>query len=194
MRTYAYLRINPNSNFVSEKYISLLRDLGYSVQKNRLIVEEVLACKSIFYRDKILNLIEYSLEEDDLLIVKSIDCLGRNFDEIIKIINKIYIKKIRIICIDYSKNEISGELKTIFLHFLKISFEFESLFLVNSKMEVVDNMTKKVGRPEVLNNDQKDKVILLYKQGISVYSLAKKFSVTRTVIQRVISNAKSRVI
>lgn len=48
---------------------------------------------------------------------------------------------------------------------------------------------KKVGRPEILNLEQKKEVISKFKQGYSVYSLAKEYSVTRTVINRLLEKA-----
>ena len=44
-----------------------------------------------------------------------------------------------------------------------------------------------MGRPEILNDNQKEEVIEKFKQGYTIYSLAKEYSVTRTVIQRLLS-------
>ncbi|ENV01897.1 recombinase family protein [Acinetobacter sp. JW] len=189
MRTYAYVRIEPNLQFEFSRYISFFSEYGYKIQKNRLVVEEVSVDKSIIYRDKFLNLISYSLEEGDILVIKSMDCLGNSFEEILGIVDKIDQKKIRLICLDYSKNEINGDLKIFFLHFLKLSAEFEKLFKSDNKRLKDQKPTRKVGRPEILNNEQKNRVIELFKKGYSVYSLAKEFSVTRTVIQRILNNA-----
>lgn len=189
MRTYAYVRIEPNLQFEFSRYISFFNEYGYNIQKNRLVVEEVSVDKSVIYRDKFLNLISYSLEEGDILVIKSIDCLGNSFEEILSIFDKIEQKKIRLICLDYSKNEINGDLKIFFLHFLKLSAEFEKLFKTDNKKCKDLKPARKVGRPEILNNEQKNRVIELFKKGYSVYSLAKEFSVTRTVIQRVLNNA-----
>ncbi|MCU4426041.1 recombinase family protein [Acinetobacter sp. WU_MDCI_Abxb74] len=195
MRTYAYVRIEPNLQFEFSRYISFFSEYGYKIQKNRLVVEEVSVGKSIAYRDKFLNLISYSLEEGDALVIKSMDCLGNSFEEILGIVDKIDQKKIRLICLDYSKNEINGDLKIFFLHFLKLSAEFEKLFKSDNKIFKDHKPTRKVGRPEILNNEQKNRVIELFKKGYSVYSLAKEFSVTRTVIQRILNNAtKSNIL
>jgi putative DNA-invertase from lambdoid prophage Rac len=103
MRTYAYVRLEPNLQVESGKFLSFFNEYGYKIQRNRLVLEEVSVNKSIIYRDKFLNLISYSLEEEDVLVIKSIDCLGSNFEEILAITDKIHQKKIRLICLDYSK-------------------------------------------------------------------------------------------
>lgn len=187
MRTYAYVRLDPNLQVESGKFLSFFNEYGYKIQRNRLVLEEVSVNKSIIYRDKFLNLISYSLEEEDVLVIKSIDCLGSNFEEILAITDKIHQKKIRLICLDYSKNEINGDLKIFFIHFLKMCFEFEKLSRCNNDKDY--KVIKKVGRPEILTSDQKNQVVEMYKKGSSVYFLAKHFSVTRTVIQRILDKA-----
>lgn len=52
----------------------------------------------------------------------------------------------------------------------------------------------KVGRPEILNKKQKKEVLEKFKNGQSVYSLAKQYSVTRTVIQRLLVKSSENII
>ncbi|MCR4532677.1 recombinase family protein [Acinetobacter venetianus] len=189
MRIYGYVRVDPTQNLDEKSFISFFYNCGFTIKKNRLILEEVFVDKSLIYRDKLHNLIDYSLEDGDLLIIKSIDCLGCNFSEITEISNKIFQKKIRLICLDYSKNELSGDLRTFYLHFLKICCDFEKQFDFSNHIN--KKTAKKVGRPEILSNEQKKQVIDMFKKGWTIYSLAKHFSVTRTVIQRVIRNSRN---
>lgn len=188
MRTYAYIRVDPYDNIDKVNYISIFKDYGYNIQKNRLVVEEVLVSKSICYRNIFMNLINYSLEQEDSLVIKSLDCLGNSFDEIYNTLKEIDEKRIKLICLDYSKSEINGELKVFFIHFLSMCKEFEKKFSLSNNIDIKN--TKKVGRPEILNEKQKAKVIEMYKKGHTVYGLAKNFSVTRTVIQRILDKTK----
>lgn len=188
MRTYAYIRVDPYDNIDKVNYISIFKDYGYNIQKNRLVVEEVLVSKSICYRNIFMNLINYSLEQEDRLVIKSLDCLGNSFDEIYNTLKEIDEKRIKLICLDYSKSEINGELKVFFIHFLSMCKEFEKKFSLSNNIDIKN--TKKVGRPEILNEKQKAKVIEMYKKGHTVYGLAKNFSVTRTVIQRILDKTK----
>lgn len=193
MRIFAYIRVNPDETIDPHKYISIFGGSGYHIQKSRLIVEEVLVEKSISYRDKFSNLVNYALEEGDSLIVKGIDCLGNSFEEILNIINKIEQKKVRLVCMDYSKNEINGDLKTIFIHFLKLCTDFEKKLDVHHNFCEINRSVKRVGRPEKLTEDQKIQVIENFKKGKSIYCLAKDFSVTRTVIRRVLDKNKCNI-
>ncbi|MDC5569234.1 recombinase family protein, partial [Acinetobacter baumannii] len=181
MRIYAYFRVGSGSSIEPSDYLDYLSKNGYQIQLNRLIFEEVSVETSIVYREKIINLVNYSLEEDDILIIKGLDSLGANFIEIEKFVNIINDKKIRLICLDFSKDEIKDNLKKIFFHFIKMGADFENKFSKNSAERNIK--TKRVGRPEILNSEQKKEVIKKFKIGHSVYSLAKEYSVTRTVIQ-----------
>ncbi|MCT9979427.1 recombinase family protein [Acinetobacter sp. I-MWF] len=187
MRIYAYLRVEPGFKEDLNEYYSFFNKYGYHIQKNRLIWEEVAVDTPIFYRDKIVNLVNYSLEEDNILIIKGLDSLGANFVEISEFINIIESRKIILICLDYSRNEIKGDIKRIFFHFIKMGANFEMNFKRNKKSNLKSDAVKRVGRPEILNNDQKREVVEKFKKGFSVYSLAKEYSVTRTVIQRLLN-------
>jgi len=188
MRTFAYVRVDPDEQIDIRKCISIFNDSGYNIQKNRLIIEEVSVEKSISYREKFIKLVYYGLEEGDGLIIKSIDCLGSCFEEIFDIVYKIEQKKISLICMDYSKNVIQGDIKIFFLHFLKLCLEFEKL-KSNRKLQLKNSkVTKNIGRPEKLNAEEKHMVVAKYKQSSSVYRLAKEFEVSRTVIQRILAN------
>uniref|UniRef100_UPI00148F2A9B resolvase n=1 Tax=Acinetobacter guillouiae TaxID=106649 RepID=UPI00148F2A9B len=127
-----------------------------------------------------------------ILIIKGLDSLGANFVEISEFINIIESRKIILICLDYSRNEIKGDIKRIFFHFIKMGANFEMNFKRNKKSNLKSDAVKRVGRPEILNNDQKREVVEKFKKGFSVYSLAKEYSVTRTVIQRLLNKETER--
>jgi putative DNA-invertase from lambdoid prophage Rac len=92
MRIYGYFRENPNRLKNLQDRINLNK-FGYSIPSNRLIIESVTVETSVIYRDKFMALINLTLEEEDLLIVKSFDCLGKDFKEIYNSVHKIYQKK-----------------------------------------------------------------------------------------------------
>lgn len=186
MRVYAYVRIDPNKQIDQAYFINFFKKHGYAIPNNRLLFEEVTVDTSIQYRDKIRNLVKHNLEIGDILIVKGLDCLGANFSEVKEMIHLIYQQGIILICSEFSKNEIKGDLKKIFFHFISMGCEFEQQVVSYKKELKKTNISNKVGRPELLNAKQKEIVLNKFKKGQSVYSLAKEFEVTRTVIQRIL--------
>jgi len=196
MRTYAYMRINSNiDEFDKEKdfFISLLNSFNHKVQYSRVVVELISVDKSITLRSMFFNLINYSLEEGDFLIVKGIDCLGNSFKEILSTIILIEKKQIKLIILDYLNSELKEDIKNNFIHFIEICINFEQLFLFDQAIQKNHKLSKKVGRPEKLTNDQKQEVINKFKKGFSVYSLAKDLAVSRTVIQRIIEKSSDEL-
>lgn len=192
MRTYAYLRIDPHNTKDPNIYLNFFNDQGYHVQKNRILLEEVTVDTPVAHRDRIINLINYGIEENDLLIIKGLDSLGSCFADIFELFRIISEKKIRLVCLDYSKNEIKGDLKKIFIHFLKLSIDFERKYKNYKKNNHKETTVRKVGRPEILNSEEKEEVLQKFKKGHSVYSLAKEYSVTRPVIQRILNKASKK--
>jgi len=192
MRIYAYIRINSNIEDVQkekESFISLLETFDHKVHPNRVILELVSVDKSIVIRNIFFNLINYSLEECDFLIVKGIDCLGNSFEEILSTVILIGKKKIKLIILDYANSELKEDIKNNFIHFMEISMIFEKLFIPDQAAHKNHRLSKKGGRPEKLTSDQKKDVINKFKKGFSVYSLAKDLAVSRTVIQRIIEKS-----
>ncbi|ENV01896.1 MULTISPECIES: recombinase family protein [Acinetobacter] len=192
MRIYAYIRTNSNIEDLGkekESFISLLESFNHKVHPNRVIFELVAVDKSIAIRNIFFNLINYSLEEGDFLIVKGIDCLGNSFQEILSTVILIEKMKIKLIILDYANFELKEDIKNNFIHFIEICIAFEKLFISNQVTQKNHRLSKKVGRPEKLTDSQKQDVINKFKKGFTVYSLAKDLAVSRTVIQRVIEKS-----
>ena len=185
MRIYFYSRKDPNMKDQDFSYVSYLESFGFKVDEARIIIEELSIDIPISFRNKFISLIEYGLEKGDMLIVKSLDDLGSNFHEICKILEKIENKGLEFICLDFSKSIINGELKEIFIDILKMCFDFESKY--NNSKILKKNLSKKSGRPEILNEKQKEEVLCKIKKGRTIYSIAKEYDVTRTVIQRIMN-------
>lgn len=192
MRIYAYIRTNSNIEDLGnekESFISLLETFNHKVHPNRVIFELVAVDKSIAIRNIFFNLINYSLEEGDFLIVKGIDCLGNSFQEILSTVILIEKMKIKLIILDYANLELKEDIKNNFIHFIEICIAFEKLFISNQVTQKNHRLSKKVGRPEKLTDSQKQDVINKFKKGFTVYSLAKDLAVSRTVIQRIIEKS-----
>lgn len=188
MRIYGYIRVEPNDIKNSNNNFDFFSKYGYEIPYSRIVLEEVTVDTPILYRDKIVNLINYGLEDGDLLIVQGIDSLGSNFEEILFLIGVMDKKNIKLVCLDYAKVEIAGDMKVLLKHFLKICVDYE-IKLKQPRKEVTNSLIKRVGRPEILNSSQKEEVLNKFKRGSSVYALAKEYSVTRTVIQRILDKA-----
>ncbi|MCU4313902.1 recombinase family protein [Acinetobacter bereziniae] len=191
MRAYAYFRTEEVSK-EDFNYADYLKKYGYEIPKNRFIFEQVKVGIPLNFRQNLIILINYTLESGDLLIIDGIDSLGSDFKEIYSIVSVIFKKGIRLVCLEFSKKEIKGDVKKIFLHFLKMCSDFDR----KVKLEKMGGRKKinKIGRPEILSKEKKKEIIEKFKNGQSVYALARQYSVARTVIQRLLSQAAENII
>ena len=191
MRAYAYFRVEGLS--VNEfNYADYILGYGYEIPQNRLVFEQVKVGIPLEFRHKLISLINYTLESGDLLLIDGIDSLGSDFKEIYSTVNFIFKKGIRLVCLEFSKKEIKGNIKKIFFHFLKICSDFDGK--LQSEKRTGNKKISKVGRPEILTKTQKNEVLERFKNGQSVYSLAKEYEVTRTVIQRLLAKSSDTII
>lgn len=185
MSNYAYFRVDCSIDNEVD-YSSIMQNSNYEFLESKIFIEEVKAEISLKYRDVFINLINYTMEKNDLLFIKGIDSLGSNFNEILFSMNLIVKKEIRLVCYDFCKEEIDGKVKEAFMNFLKLFSDFENNKRKSKKI-IDTNNNKRVGRPEILSQKQKEEVLSMFESGDSVYSIARKYSVARTVIQRIIS-------
>lgn len=191
MRAYTYFRVNEFSEEMVQ-YSNFLSMVGLEIPKSRMIVEEVKNAVSLKYRNKFLYLINHSMRGGDCLFISGIDSLGSNFSEINSSIKLIFNKNIKLVCFDFSTKEINGDVQKIFIHFLELASDFEEA-ICHSKKIIPNKNVKRAGRPEILNKKQKSEAMALFKKGQSIYSIAKHFSVTRTVILRLISKSSINI-
>ncbi|NUG70431.1 recombinase family protein [Acinetobacter bereziniae] len=190
MRAYAYFRTDEVSK-EDFNYVDYLKKYGYEIPKNRFIFEQVKIGIPLKFRQKLIILINYTLESGDLLIIDGIDSLGSDFKEIYSNVSTIFKKGIRLVCLEFSKKEIKGDVKKIFFHFLKMCSDFDR----KVKLEKMGGRKKinKIGRPEILTKKKKKEIIEKFKNGQSVCALARQYAVARSVIQRLLSQATANI-
>ena len=92
VRTYAYFRIDELS-MDEFNYADYILGYGYEIPKNRLVFEQVKIGIPLEFRHKLINLINYTLENGDLLLIDGIDSLGSDFKEIYSSVNFIFKKE-----------------------------------------------------------------------------------------------------
>jgi len=78
MKTYGYARVS-SIDQNEDRQLSALEEMG--VKKTNIFVDKISG--KDFTRPQYLKLVK-QLKENDLLYITSIDCLGRNYDEILE--------------------------------------------------------------------------------------------------------------
>ena len=189
--TYGYIRISSKDQNEDRQVIAL-RDFG--VTDNHIYIDK--QSGKDFDRPQYKQLIK-RLKPDDILVIKSIDRLGRNFFEILEQWKMITVdKKAAIVIIDMpildtrkQKNDLTSQLiSSLVLQLLSYVAQVERDFIRQRQREGIDAAMArgvKFGRTSMTRPVQFDSVRESWKQGkISARAAAKLLGVSHSTFLR----------
>ena len=199
MRTIAYLRISTNKQDLDNQRLSIL-DYAY---KNKIDIDsfieiQISAKKNI--RERKIDLLLAKLKENDTLIVTELSRLGRSLGQIIRIVDELIRRKVKLISIKENiKLNDEGNLQTkVMIALFSIFAEIEhDLISQRTKqgMATAKAKGKKIGRPKgalgksKLDGKEEDIKDLLSKK-VSKASIARIMGVSYTGLCSFIKNRK----
>ena len=189
--TYGYIRISSKDQNEDRQVIAL-RDFG--VTDNHIYTDK--QSGKDFDRPKYKQLIK-RLKPDDILVIKSIDRLGRNFFEILEQWKMITVdKKAAIVIIDMpildtrkQKNDLTSQLiSSLVLQLLSYVAQVERDFIRQRQREGIDAARArgiKFGRSPMVRPVQFDNVRESWKQGkISARAAARQLNISHSTFLR----------
>ena len=183
---YAYIRVSSKDQNIDRQVIAM-REIGIS--DNKMYIDK--QSGRDFDRKNYKKLIK-RIKSGDELYVKSIDRLGRNYDEIIeqwRVITK--IKNVDIIVLDFplldTRNQINGItgkfISDIVLQILSYIAQMEREYIHQRQAEgikIAKQKGIKLGRPIIPIPDNFYEVYKLYKNGLSKRECAKILNTNHT--------------
>lgn len=184
---YGYVRVSTYQQNIDRQYNELL---DYGIDKENIYIDK--ESGKDFNRKNYLKLISI-IKEDDLIVVKSIDRLGRNYEMIINEWRKI-TKEIRanIVVLDMplldtrNSNKLIGTfISDIVLQILSFVAENERINIKKRQKEGIENAKKKgikFGRPKIIIDEE-----ILHKlctKEISIDNYGKKNSISKSTLYR----------
>ena len=190
-KTYGYIRVSSKEQNEDRQLIAL-RDFG--VTDNHIYIDK--QSGKDFNRPKYKQLIK-RLKPDDILVIKSIDRLGRNFFEILEQWKMITVdKKAAIVIIDMpildtrkQKNDLTSQLiSSLVLQLLSYVAQVERDFIRQRQREGIDaamDRGVKFGRSPMIRPVQFDSVRESWKQGkISARAAARQLNISHSTFLR----------
>lgn len=170
-RIYGYVRVSSQDQNEARQYVELLE---FGIDKKRIYMDK-LSGKD-FNRPAYHRLVYKKLKPGDLLVIKSIDRLGRNYNEILnewKFITKVKNVDIKILDMplldtDQSKDLIGTLIGDIVLQLLSFVAENERINIHQRQAEGIKAAKMRgvrFGRPELELPDEFEEIILLWKKG-----------------------------
>lgn len=169
--TYGYVRVSSQDQNEARQYIELL---DYGIDKKHIYMDK-LSGKD-FNRPAYHRLVHRRLKAGDMLIVKSIDRLGRNYNEILnewEYITKqkkadIKILDMPLLDTDQSKDLIGTLIGDIVLQLLSFVAENERINIHQRQAEGIRAAKLRgvrFGRPKIHLPDDFDEIIYLWRKG-----------------------------
>lgn len=169
--TYGYVRVSSQDQNEARQYIELLE---FGIDKKHIYMDK-LSGKD-FNRPAYHRLVKKKLRAGDLLVVKSIDRLGRNYNEILnewKYITKkkkadIKILDMPLLDTDQSKDLIGTLIGDIVLQLLSFVAENERITIHQRQAEGIKAAKMRgvrFGRPEIQLPDDFEEILYLWKKG-----------------------------
>lgn len=121
------------------------------------------------------------------MIVTKLDRLGRNAVDVRATVERLEAMQVRVHCLALCGADLTSAAGKMTMAVIAAVAEFERDLLIESThtgLVRAKAQGKKLGRPSKLTEGQQSEVRQQRKQGISLGVLAKKYSVSRSAIQR----------
>ncbi|HAT1528657.1 TPA: recombinase family protein [Morganella morganii] len=185
-RIFAYCRVSPLEQ-TTENQCREIENAGFSVRSQRIIEEKISGSVAASERPGFNRLLD-QLENGDVLIVTKLDRLGRNAMDIRKTVEQLAESGIRVHCLVLGGVDLTSPAGKMTMQVISAVAEFERDLLLErtySGISRARNAGKRFGRPPVLNEEQKQKVLERIESGASISAIAREFSTTRQTILRV---------
>ena len=196
---YGYIRVSTKEQVIDRQFIAILNE---GVLKTKIYVDR--ASGKDFVRTGFQNLLKV-LKRGDEVYIKSIDRLGRNYDEIIKVWNVLTKEKmVNIIVLDFplldTRQKVEGVMGKfiidLVLQILSYVAQVERENTHQRQMEGIKAAKKrgvKFGRPQLTRPENFSEVFQQYLgQGISLREGAKLLGVSHVTFLKWIKEISSK--
>lgn len=186
MRTFAYCRVS-TADQETENQVREIAAAGFAVDPRRIVEEQVSGSHPAMQRTGFAKLVD-RLEDGDVLIVTKLDRLGRNAMDVRSTVEMLSERGVRVHCLALGGVDLTSPAGKMTMGVIAAVAEFERDLLIertNAGLSRARAQGKKIGRPAVLNAEQKRDIAAERAAGVSHGILAKRYGVSRSAIQRV---------
>jgi putative DNA-invertase from lambdoid prophage Rac len=184
-RTFAYVRVSTTGQ-TTENQIQEITAAGFSVEPHRVIADTVSGSSALEQRPGFMRLLD-KLERDDVLIVTKLDRLGRNAIDVATTVSKLGSMGVRVHCLALGGVDLTSPAGKMTMGVINAVAEFERDLIIERTQSGLARAKAEgttLGRPVVLDDDQREVVRQRLATGASVSALAREYEVSRQTIQR----------
>lgn len=185
-RVFAYCRVSTLEQNTENQRREIVA-AGFGVEPQRIIEEQISGSVAAAERPEFRRLLD-RMENGDVLIVTKLDRLGRNAIDIRKTVERLALSGIRVHCLALGGVDLTSPAGKMTMQVISAVAEFERDLLLERTQSGIARAReagKRFGRPPVLNDEQKCRVLELIKSGNSISAIAREFNTSRQTILRV---------
>jgi putative DNA-invertase from lambdoid prophage Rac len=164
---------------------------GFLVEPQRVIAETVSGSVAAMERNGFKKIVD-RLEQGDVLIVTKIDRLGRSALDVRMTVERLSGMGVKVHCLALGGVDLTSPAGKMTMAVISAVSEMERDLLIertHAGLKRAKAEGKKLGRKPTLTVDDRSQIITLKAEGASLAVLAKKFGVSRSLIQHVMRKA-----
>jgi putative DNA-invertase from lambdoid prophage Rac len=185
-RAFAYCRVSP-ADQTTDNQVQEIATAGFSVTKMRTIVETVSGSVAAKERKQFTQLLG-KLETGDVLIVTKLDRPGRNVMDVRATVEHLEAMIVPVHCLALGGIDLTSPAGKMTMQVINAVAEFERDLLierVSSGVKRAKDEGVRFGRPSALTDAQKNEVLGMLADGVSVAQIARQLDTTRQTIMRI---------
>jgi len=186
-RVFAYCRVS-TSDQNTDNQILEIEAAGFNIDARRVVTETVSGSTPAMERKEFQRLVE-RIEWGDVLVVTKLDRLGRNAMDVRSTVERLGKEEVRVHCLALGGADLTSPAGKMTMAVISAVAEFERDLLIERTRAGLDRAKfqgKKLGRPSLLTDDQRQQVRIKRDEGVSLAALAQEFSVSRSAIHRIV--------
>ncbi len=184
-RTFAYVRVSTIGQ-TTENQLQEITAAGFAVEPQRVIADTVSGSSALEQRPGFMRLLD-KLEQGDVLIVTKLDRLGRSAIDVSSTVQKLGKMGVRVHCLALGGVDLTSSAGKMTMGVINAVAEFERDLIIErtqSGLARAKAAGATLGRPVVLDDDQREEVRQRLAEGASVSALAREYDVSRQTIMR----------
>lgn len=186
MRVFAYCRVS-TSDQTTANQVAELKAAGFEIEPHRVVEETVSGSVPARERKEFARLMD-RLEPGDVLVVTKLDRLGRSALDVRSVVDSLAASGVRTHCLGLGGVDLTSAAGRMTMQVIAAVAEMERDLLVERTQAGLNRAKAsgvQLGRRAALGPNQQSEVIGLLQEGASLGSLAKRFGVSKSAIQRI---------
>lgn len=184
-RVFAYLRVS-TADQTTENQLREIKGAGFTIEPQRAIAETISGSVAAIERPAFAKLID-RLEDGDVLLVTKLDRLGRNAMDVRATVERLDRSGVRVHCLALGGVDLTSAAGKMTMSVIAAVAEFERDLLIERTQAGLSRAKaagRTLGRPSKLTYEQQGEIRAQRALGVSIGTLATRYGVTRSAIQR----------